>query len=275
MLTKVRLLDERGFVLELPMDVIETNSPYAIKDVDGLGPVKALIESSSFALLDGEAYLSHRGEIRNIVMTVGFSPHYGGDESVQALRNVLYEYAMPGQVIELQFETTELEVVKIVGRVEANDPTMFSSDPENQISILCLYPTSFQSLTETVITGRTNTPFSITYAGSKPVGMQVDITIEQPTSAVTLQRQNAPIENMIYEDLENQLISGDILSLRSVRGSKHANLTRYGATNSVLGKLSPNSKWPELRPGVNDLLISTGMNSAAFTLRFTKMYGGI
>ena len=225
--------------------------------------------------MDGEAYLSHRGEKRNIVMTLGFSPHYGGDESVQALRNVLYEYAMPGNVIEMHFFSTDLEPVKIKGRVEAHEPSIFSEDPENQISILCMRPTNFQSLISTVVSGAVNVPFLVPYPGSKNSGFVLTVEADNATTGLTLQRLNLPMETLSYEDVDYPLQSGDRLKISTVSADKYANLTRFGGTKSVLGKLGSDPKWVELRPGDNAMVIHTGLVNATFTLEFTSMYGGI
>ena len=87
MLTKVEVYTARGDTLELPLE--DTSSGFVVKDIEGLGPVKASIVSSKFAQIDGSTYQASRRENRNVLMTIGIEVQHSS-LTVSERRNVLY-----------------------------------------------------------------------------------------------------------------------------------------------------------------------------------------
>ncbi len=125
--------------LSLPLLGNDGTGPFHIRDITGLGPVKADVNSQGFGSLDGEYYTgSHVGK-RNIVMTLGLNPgsYYG---SVAAMRRILYAYLMPKGNPILRFIFADRPPVQIEGYVESLEPTLFAKDPEVQVSIMCPKP---------------------------------------------------------------------------------------------------------------------------------------
>ena len=58
-----------------------SDDPIHIRDITGLGPVKAEIATTPFATSDGELFQGSTVGKRNIVMTLGFNPDWEGDQS--------------------------------------------------------------------------------------------------------------------------------------------------------------------------------------------------
>ncbi len=101
MLTKVEVFGPVPLIL--PLGEGETNTdPIQIRDVQGLGPVKANVNTSPFGSFDGEAYTGSSVGKRNIVLTLGLNPNWK-DQSITSLRQLLYTYFMPKRAVTLRF----------------------------------------------------------------------------------------------------------------------------------------------------------------------------
>ncbi len=77
--------------------------PVQIRNLEGVGPVKALVNTIPYAELDGESYAGSSTSKRNIVMTLGLNPNWV-DQSIESLRHLLYSYFMPKRMVRLRSE---------------------------------------------------------------------------------------------------------------------------------------------------------------------------
>ncbi|HEY7417968.1 MAG TPA: hypothetical protein VH593_22490, partial [Ktedonobacteraceae bacterium] len=180
MLTKVRAYSSWQTAEILPLDEngrIETDL-LQIRDVTGLGPVDANINTSPIGSIDGESYIGSNVSSRNIVLTIRPNPDWK-TWSFERLRRLLYTYFMPKMLTRLVFETDEISPVEIFGYVETFEPVIFSKDGEMQISIICPDP-YFTAVEPIVVTGLSSpdgaTPMEIHYNGSIEAGINVQVT---------------------------------------------------------------------------------------------------
>ena len=72
LLKTLKVTNSRGFTLDLPLEDI--SGGFIVKGIEGLGPVKATLVSSSFANMDGEQYHSSRRKARNLIVKLGLDP---------------------------------------------------------------------------------------------------------------------------------------------------------------------------------------------------------
>lgn len=116
-------------------------SPYVVKNIEGLGPVSANIARTNYVTKDGSIFQNARTGDRNIVITLGMNADYSTTtDPYGELRRALYPVFYPQSEVKLVIESTELETVEITGYVESFEPTIFSKDPDIQISIICPDP---------------------------------------------------------------------------------------------------------------------------------------
>ena len=99
-LDSFKVTNARGSVLNFPLD--DPSQGFIVRNIEGLGPVKATLVSTSFANMDGGQYHSSRREPRNIVLTLGLEPDYAM-MSVADLRKQLYQFFMPKSQSTLDF----------------------------------------------------------------------------------------------------------------------------------------------------------------------------
>lgn len=128
MLLSVKLENEFGKVLEV------TNNPnYILTDIEGLGPAKAAISTSSNGIFDGSRFTSSKVGNRNIVITLAL------EQPVEENRIKLYKYAAPKRPVRFYLENDSRNVF-IDGYVEACEVNPFSKRTMVQISIICPQP---------------------------------------------------------------------------------------------------------------------------------------
>ena len=109
-----------------------------VKEITGLGPVKAAINISDYATYDGGQFNSARAEKRNITITFkirgNYEEHIG---AVEYSRQLTYKYFPLKKRVHLIFDQFDHRCVDTYGYVESNEPNIFSDDEETTISILC------------------------------------------------------------------------------------------------------------------------------------------
>jgi hypothetical protein len=279
MLTKVEARTRQGDLLSLPLE--DDTAGYLVLPIDGLGPTKATLVSSSFAQQDGEQYHSSRRESRNIKLKLELNPD-PATETVRALRRKLYNFFMPKSEIYLRFydeEDGEVLEANITGRVESCDPDLFAQEPTVDISIMCFDP-DFVELAPEVISGSTtsgSTPITINYDGTVETGIELTLNLNRSLGEFTVYHvpPNDTIRSLDFDNVN--LFSGDVLKISTVTGAKSATLTREGIPSSVLYGISPQSNWIELIPGVNTFRVYHGSTGAPipFTVQYINRYGAL
>lgn len=122
----------------LKIDIFDTTPQHGliIKNIDGLGPVKATINTDKSANSDGEFFNSSKLEKRNIVIDLHFFDTY---KSVEDIRLTTYKYFPVKKNVTLYIETDN-RYVKTVGYVESNEPEIWSDMEGCSISIICPDP---------------------------------------------------------------------------------------------------------------------------------------
>lgn len=277
MLTKVRaysswqsadelLLDDAG---RAETDLIQ------IRNITGLGPVKAAVNTSPLGSVDGDSYVGSSVGSRNIVMTLKPNPDWA-TWSHEELRRILNLYFMPKRLVRLVFETDEISPVEIFGYVESNEPSIFSKDGEVQISVVCPYP-YFTAVNPTVITGlSTGGVVVVDYNGSIETGINVKVTqsaIAFPT-LIHIQVGDPTLSSFwVTAGVDDT----NYFEMSSVPGQKYARNvnTDTGIITNLLANIQQGSEWPILEPGSNDFYVATDAGVQDWTLTYYERFGGL
>jgi hypothetical protein len=275
-LVRVEVRTSQGTLLVLPLD--DVSDGLALEEVEGLDPVKATLNSSSFAGEDGEQFHSARRESRNIKLKIGLEPDYIAT-SVRDLRKRLYAFFMPKTQVSLRFVMSDGLYVDILGRIETFDAPLFVQDPEANISLMCfdsdfIDPVQKQLLNKMSVA--TNEEILIEYPleGTVETGGIFTIRPNRAVSAFTIYHR-PPDGTLRSLDFSIPLVANDVLQISTLTGAKGITLTRGNTISSGLYGMSPQSSWLELQPGDNHIrLYAVG---AAFPYDFTyyTRYGGL
>jgi len=282
MLTLVEARSPLGSLLSMPMG--DVSSGIYIEDIEGLGPVKATLVSSSFAGEDGEQYHSMRREARDVKLKLGLEPDYVSS-TVRALRARLYNYFMTGMPVNLRLYDVDGATnltVGIDGRVETCEPAIFDEIPGVEVGIRCFKP-DFLELTPASATGATvstATDTIINYTGTVETGVLFSMTANKAISDFTI--YHTPPDGLVrtlYYANGSPLGVNDKIEISTVPGSKYVRrtLSGGGAYTSMLSGMSPQSNWIELQPGPNKVRVQTAAASTGITWRmdFTNRHGGL
>lgn len=269
----MEVLSNQGALLNLPLEDLVHG--FLLEEIGGLDPVKATIVSSSFAQLDGSLYQSSRREERNITVRISLEPEWGV-ETVRDLRKRLYAYFMPKSAIELTFYSTDMNPVKINGRVESFETALFSAEPAVDISILCGDPDFIDPILEIWEGDTTSTTAEtlIDYEGSVETGFLFTLNLDRALSDFTIYHRD-PAGNLRQLDFAGTLLNLDVLKISTVAGNKYARFTRGGVESSYLYGIDAASAWLELQPGENAIRVYAAGASIPYTIEYLRKHGGL
>lgn len=276
MLTSIQLREEDNtIILSLPVGAPNPYTGMFLKNVDGLGAVKADVSISSFASYDGGIYQSSRAGVRNIVMTVGLDPRYDYENDVSTLRDQLYSHFPPKSPAMLVFISDNFvggsaAVKRIHGIVESVEPVIFSKEPEVQISILCPRP-YFESYAAYSITGATGTPLDTSLFGTAPAGFLFDMVLPNIAYDLTLETEfDEPLR------FEWAMQVGDRVRISTVNGNKFVRLTRSGQSISALDGIVSGPMNMSLDRRTKSFIVNrlTGIDNP-YTIHYTPEYVGL
>lgn len=279
------------------------NSGFIVREIRGLGPCKATINTTEVSTNDGSIYNSARLNARNIVFDLVF---IGTD--IESLRQLSYKFFPIKKPLTLEFITDNRDCVT-TGYVESNEPNIFSSSESATISILCPdayfysieagenittfygedplfeFPFENNSLTENLIEFgniRQYTDAVIVYDGDSEIGITITIHSVGEASNISIYnigtRQQMVIDTAKIESLTGSgLIAGDDIIICTVKGKKSITLLRNGKYTNILNALDKKSDWFQLVKGENVFAYTaeTGVQNLQFKVQNDVIYEGI
>ncbi len=281
MLTQIDVFSPRLAEPQLTFSIENAASQtIQVRNVVGLGPVKASVNTSPFSSASGGIYFGSKVGTRNIVLTLGLNPDWI-DQSVEALRRLMYRYLMPMRRVELEFTNSEFSKVGIAGYVESFEPNIFSKDPEVQVSIICPLP-DFIAVEPTIVTGATTTTptvQNIDYEGTVDTGFVLKVESGEflPTyyDTFTLTMESLSVHTMSIDILE--ITEDQYFEMSSVQGNKHVFEinTTVPSVDNILSRLTLEGGWPKLDLGPNNIDVFTETEGLPWTLTYYARYGGL
>ena len=280
-------------------------SGFIIKNIEGLGPVKANINFKELATNDGSIDNSARLSSRNIVMSLQFME----SPTIEETRLKSYKYFPIKRNIKFLIETDN-RICETIGRVETNVPTIFSNAEGCQISILCPnpyfysagengtnqtifygteplfeFPFSNESLTEDLIefgSIENRTEGTIYYDGDAEIGITIQIHAVGEAEGLVIYNTKTREIMRINDDKLKSLIgsgiqAGDEITITTSRGEKGIYMLRSGVTTNILNALEKPLNWFQLSKGDNTFAYtaSAGLTNLQFRIENKVIYEGV
>lgn len=273
-----------------------------VKDISGLGPPKAEINSGALATTNGIIVNSVRLGSRNIVLSLGmmWAP------LIEDSRFLIYELFPIGQKITLDIET-DRRTAQIQGYVESNEPNIFSNMEDTQISIICPDPCFYaDSGGSTVFSGVKKMfefPFAnesliekklifgeilldtraiLNYKGDVSTGTIItihalgsadNITLYRPETKETFSIDTNVIVTLTGEPLQTL----DDIIISTMPGDRYVLHRRKGVDTNIISSVKRNSTWFMLIPGTNTFgfMADSGEENLMVTFAYKNAYGGM
>jgi hypothetical protein len=277
MFTKM-VVEGNDLVGSLTLQLGDVINGINIRDITGLDPVKATLTSSTFATQPGAIFQGSRRDTRNITLKLGIQPD-PTSQTVRSIKKTIYSYFRPESERVLKFYVDDIDDTiedgyQILGHVESCESPMFTDDPEVNISIVCYDPDFYDPIPVTVsgLTTADASPTVFNYIGTSETGIQITINVNRTVADIVLY-YTGPDETTQTMEIASSFIAGDIITIDTTPGSKEANLVRAGVTTSMVYAISPQSVWPMLAEGVNNLKFSASGAGIPVSVTYTKLFG--
>lgn len=305
MIKSLTVVNPRNERLKIVLREEEPEHGLLLMKIDGLGPVKANVNTTALAAQDGVLFNSARLPSRNIVIETKFT--YA--PTIEDSRQRTYKFFPVKGKVELIIETDN-RLVTTTGYVESNEPDIFSELEGNQISIICPdpyfysygsaglktvvfsgivpefeFPFSNESLTEPLIgVSRIERAMAkdVFYEGEVEIGITMTIHALGEAEGITIfntgTRETMTIDTDRLALLTGSgLIAGDDIIISTHRGNKYARLLRGGRYTNILNCLSRRADWFTLTQGDNIFAYSadSGANNLQFKIEYRTVYEGV
>lgn len=282
MLTQVKAYSSWRSAPTMPLDAngrAETDL-IQVRNISGLDPVKASVNTSALGSVDGSSYVGSSVMDRNIILTLRPNPDWD-NYTYENLRRLLYSYFMPKRPTRLEFYSDDLVPVYILGYVESVEVNMFSKDPELLVSIICPDP-YFTALEPVVLTGFTDddpTPVVIDYEGSVEAGIYVKVTkvtAEAAPSTIGIQLGDPLATFFGVTATVGATSYFEMSSLPMMKYVQNID-TVTGVITNLLSKIyiQEGSLWPTLQPGENEFSVITNVGAHDWELTYYERFGGL
>lgn len=307
MIKSFTITNYRGESVEM-----ELANPYktglAVVSVDGLGTVKATINTTKVAGVDGSIYNSSRAESRNIVFNLKFVNNQYG-ESIEDIRQKTYKFFPLKRAVTILVETDNRKL-ETKGYVESNEPDIFSDSEGCQISVLCPdsyfysaseggvqttnfygvepmfeFPFSNESLkTELIVFGDigTHSEGNIDYYGDADIG--IIMRIHAIGTAENISIYNVDTREVMRIDTEKLasltgkgIVDLDDIIIDTIKGEKSVTLLREGEYYNILNCLGKSTDWLSLTKGNNILALTadSGITNLQVQVMNQVVYEGV
>lgn len=204
--------NELNIVLDNPYDS-NTSRGFAITNIKGLGPGKATLNSSEWATVDGAEFTSARLPKRTISIDFTFIPTKYS-ESVADIRLLSYKIFPIKEHVRLYFYTylwieddhgkmyKDTTVYYIDGRVEKNEPTIWSKSEGCTVDIVCFDPYFKNKDTNEISFGDVQNKFHYPW-------IDEDEDIRESSTVIPIGTENPHEEGWFERDNDTYTLSED------------------------------------------------------------------
>lgn len=288
MIKSITVINDIGESLKLELSSPEKTG-FIVKDIDGLGPVKATVNFSEFASGDGSTFSKARVSTRNIVLALAFmeipylklkadGTYVRATKTVEDIRHLSYKYFGLKRKVALVIETSNLKVLT-EGYVETNNSDIFSNAVGTQISILCPDPYFRKELlqtTDATYSGNVGT-INVDYEGFVKTGLTLSISgATGPLESIDFENLDFPEKLRFY--FGNLVVGGQKILITTGTGNKNAymELTPPYTYNFVPFLSSTSTGWPQIRVGLNRFKVTTvGVTGMSAKIENYILYEGV
>ena len=259
------------------------NPAYSVKSILGIDPPDAIINTTRNAGQDGSVYNSAYMDNRTITITLAIN------YPVEANRIQLYQYFKSKFPVILRYKN-ETRNVYIKGYVQSFQVAYFDKKETAQITVICPKPhfNGSDLVTENIsnIVSMFEFPFCIEEVGipisDLSVGHEqtmINLGDIDTGALIRITAMDEVVNPLIYNSTNNTVMKildtlqeSDVVEINSRSGEKSIRKISNGVVTNLINKLSDNSSWFTLVPGVNILSTMADSGSEYINIDFEIIY---
>lgn len=266
---------ENGSDKTLILDLYDPESSgFAIKNVTGLGPVKASLTMSKYATKNGSKFQGSRQDTRSINLQLEF---FDTLLTAEEIRHKSYRYFPIGKKVKVEI-TTDTRVYITTGYVESNEPTIWGQDKEGTTVVMTCESPYFYSEQEIEyrlqkVNSAFHFPFSslvepellfgYLYSGNE---LEINNTGDVETGCIMEITALQDISNPLIYNLTKQsyfgvninMDAGDKIIANTNVGAKGLYLKKGEDYYNIINNVKDGSSWFNLDPGKTVFAVSHG-----------------
>lgn len=278
------------------------DSGFVVTQIDGLGPVKAPVNQSRYANLDGSRFNSVYAEPRTIIIYFNLLPN----PTVEQTRLNSYKFFPLKREVKITVHTDKRTVITY-GRVESNEPDIFTNMENTAITIQCEKSYFFDMIQQEKILFGSDPKFEFPFSNesvSNPLLLMSDLISNEKqnifyegdteTGVIIIVNCHGRVDNLKLYNFETydeitinseylSILTGsalkdrDIVEICTIEGERSASLYRDGIKINIINTLNRNPDWFNLRRGDNHFgyTATFGIENVTMDIRYDVLYEGV
>lgn len=274
MLNRIQVYNDQNTLMEIcQVGAPSAEQPFWVKNITGLGPVKADMvvnpNSGGIGGIVGSSKINHR----NIVLTLGMNPYYSEGQNPTNLRQRLNAAFTPGRIVKIKLIDSEIGIYDAFGYVESMDSDIFTKESSAIVSVICEDP-YLKATIPVALSGKTETPLVIPQAPPHATGFTVTLTFIG--FATSLRLSNGYDPDLVLNNAFS-VSFGDKITISTVFGEKRINITSGGVTRNALNTIGEGGLSMTIGNPADRITIRTNRGTDAistYTLEYSPMLLG-
>jgi hypothetical protein len=259
-----------------------SDNPYIAKSILGLDAEEIVPKFYGFSKVNRDRMYDFAMKPRDVVFKIGLNPHRNNGESFSTLRDNLYRAVSASRTgqIDIRFNTGIPWYAYIRGFITKFEVPLFSKTPEVQLTLNCEDPiirgfNASRFLADSSPSGLE--PFVVVDADSTaPHGMEVQVHITSELYTYSIIDSLAIGSDPDWEfKIDYHFLAGDVLNVNSQTGVRSITVTRGTDILQIADKIAPESVWPVIFPGTNNVTFSNPDSTSLEYLEFTAEFWGV
>jgi hypothetical protein len=259
----------------------DPNYRYLIRGMVGIDAEDIVPKFYGNGAVTGKKFFEFTMKPRNIVMRVSLNPVFRINEDVSEIRDAVARLISSNRTGELtlQFKDGASIVSAIKGKVIKFEVAHFTRTPELQITIKCDDP-MFRSILPIDIPPAelpSANPVKLTDEPSTaPHGLSFKVVFTATTSTFVIQDDPTTPDWKFEVTPATSFLSGDELHFSSEYGAKRVFWDKASGTDiELMDKVTPDSVWPQIFPGLNELYFMQIANFDWLELKYYSTHWGL
>lgn len=279
-ITDVSIFSNNVETVSFSLSQADPLARFMVRDMTGLDAEELIPRFYGFGSQTKTRFYDFVLKPRQVVIRFVLNPRFHLDESYADVRDTLYRSisSVRSGLVYLHFNSGGGTVARISGFITKFEVPYFTPLPEVQLTVRCDDPV-FRGLTpvsykedDIKYTNPIMVPDSISTA---PHGFSFQVTFKTACPSFTIQDQaNNPDWKFTVIPAGGFLV-GDILNFSSDFINKQLYITRGASTIYLVDKITPDSIWPIIFPGVTNLYFLEIANFNWNKLEYYPTYWGV